>query len=86
MFSDSRLKKNVRHLRTVEGVGIVEFEWNDKARELGQINAGKCYGVIAQQAQELFPGAVAEHDGYLEVNYGKLPKKVREAIRQVGGY
>jgi len=83
--SDSRLKKNVRHIKTIEGVSIVEFEWNETAVKMGLPEGTKHYGVIAQQVQEVMKDVVGESSGYLFVNYDKLPKKIRSEIARIGG-
>jgi len=67
-FSDIRLKKNV----TPIGNGLYNWEWNDKAKEIGA-DVYPTTGVIAQEIMEVYPEAVFEGEhGYLMVDYSKV--------------
>ncbi len=70
LFSDRRLKTDIRKVGELEsGLSWYVWEWN----EAGQMAADQpCYGVIAQEVMELFPHAVSECHGYLQVNYGEI--------------
>ena len=70
MFSDSRLKKNIRKIGERFGFNWYEWEWNDKASELGLI--GRSQGVIAQEVRGSRPDLVDESCGFLTVNYGGM--------------
>lgn len=64
-FSDRRLKKNIKQIGTrSDGLGIYEFEyiWGG-ARQVG---------LMAQEVQSVYPGAVSESGGYLMVDYSKV--------------
>lgn len=64
-FSDRRLKKNIKQIGTrSDGLGIYEFEyiWGG-ARQIG---------LMAQEVQSVYPGAVSESGGYLMVDYSKV--------------
>lgn len=64
MFSDRRLKRNIKRVGTHEiGVGIYEYTMMGIAQR----------GVIAQEVQSVRPDLVKRHaNGYLMVNYGGL--------------
>lgn len=70
MFSDSRLKSNIRKVGKHGKHDWFTWEWNDLAKPLGL--SGKAMGVIAQEVQKYAPWLVGERDGYLAVNYGGL--------------
>lgn len=72
MFSDRRLKCNVRYMGKVRGVRWYRWDWNSKAQALG-LN-GSSQGVIAQQLQHTHPHLVRVHPktGYLTVDYAQL--------------
>jgi len=72
--SDMRLKENIEHLETVDGIRYYTWDWNSKAVRLG-LNNGPTFGVMAQEVQKTHPQAVVQGpQGYLLVNYGALPK------------
>jgi hypothetical protein len=65
IFSDIRLKKNIRRLSTrPDGLGVYEFEyiWG----------GGKQVGLMAQEVRRVYPDAVGENSGYLTVDYSKV--------------
>ena len=69
-----RLKENIEHLETVDGIRYYTWDWNSKAVRLG-LNNGPTFGVMAQEVQKTHPQAVVQGpQGYLLVNYGALPK------------
>lgn len=72
--SDGRRKKNLRDFDSggfLDALEIWLFDWN---------TGGTGYGVIAQQAREVFPDAITEgDDGYLQADYSKfVPLLIRE--------
>ena len=71
-MSDERLKENIKPIGTSEnGHKIYNWDWNDKAKELGVNNPTT--GVIAQEVMKYMPEAVSKHaNGYYMVNYGVL--------------
>ena len=72
IFSDIRLKKDIKFSHIEDGYNIYTWEWDKEALELG---AGDLptYGVLAQEIAEQKPEAVITHgSGYLMVDYGKL--------------
>jgi hypothetical protein len=63
--SDIRLKKNIVRIGALPS-GLPTYEWT-------YIWGGpRVRGVMAHEARELFPGAVAEFGGFLAVDYGKV--------------
>ena len=77
--SDRRLKKNIKHIDTVDGVKFYTWEWNEIADQIG-VSGDRTVGVIAQELEAIYPELVIEGgDGYLRVNYGGLAKKLSEA-------
>jgi hypothetical protein len=72
--SDLRLKNNIVPTgRLVAGL-LAEYtwQWNDAAKAL-HLDGYPTVGVMAQEAQAVFPQAVSTAaDGYLRVNYGML--------------
>ena len=64
MFSDIRLKRNIKRVGTYNGLDVIEFNY---------IWGGpKHRGLIAQQVQKVRPDAVGSINGYLYINYGAL--------------
>lgn len=65
MFSDRRLKKNIKQISTrPDGLNVYEFDyiWG----------GGRQIGLMAQEVQTIYPGAVSESGGYLMVDYSKV--------------
>jgi hypothetical protein len=70
MFSDRRLKKNIKILGTIKGFNWCSFEWNSIAEKLGL--HGKTYGIMADEVFETVPDAVILKDGFMFVLYDLL--------------
>ena len=65
MFSDRRLKKNIKQIGTrADGLNVYEFDyiWG----------GGRQVGLMAQEVQAIYPSAVSESGGYLMVDYSKV--------------
>jgi hypothetical protein len=65
LFSDRRLKKNIKQISTrPDGLNVYEFDyiWG----------GGRQVGLMAQEVQTIYPGAVSESGGYLMVDYSKV--------------
>ena len=74
LFSDIRLKEDLKHLYTLSsGHKVYSWKWNKKARDLNIANH-RTTGVIAQEVMKINPGAVKQdaRTGMLMVNYGDL--------------
>ncbi len=71
MFSDIRLKKNVKQIGTLGPHKWFEWEWNDRAKAIGA-DKQPTYGVIAQHVIAYAPELIGIEGDYLTVNYGGL--------------
>lgn len=71
LLSDIRLKENIVKIGELpSGLNLYRWDWTKEGKKLAvnQIPVG----VIAQEAQKLFPEAVTESDGFLRVDYKRL--------------
>lgn len=65
LFSDNRLKDNIKKIGSRNGFNVYEFNYKGLPQ--------KYRGVMAQEIVEVLPDAVIRHEsGYLMVNYGRL--------------
>lgn len=71
MFSDVRLKNNIKLLGTRNGYNIYSWEWNDKAKSLG-IDTEPNTGVLAQELLYTDAVHIDTDTGYYKVDYTKL--------------
>ena len=71
LFSDERLKEDIKYIGDDNGHGIYSWKWNDLAQNKFGLK-GKSTGVIAQKIQEYAPHLIKEIDGFLIVDYRKL--------------
>lgn len=64
MFSDSRLKRNIKRIGEVAGLPLYVFEylWSPE----------KVVGFMAHEVERLYPQAVYVENGYKKVNYGGI--------------
>lgn len=67
-FSDFRLKNNIKYIKTVNGISLYTWDWNDEAIRIGA-NTYEPYGVIAQEVMLIMPDAVSTRNGYFYVDY-----------------
>ena len=70
MFSDRRLKKNIKIIGKVKGFNWYSFTWNTVAEKLGM--TGNTYGIMADEVFAKIPQAVSLKDGFMFVNYGMI--------------
>lgn len=70
MFSDRRLKRDIRHIGTQNGHKIYSWLWNEEAEKLGK--NGESFGVIADEVEKTHPEAVSIRDGFKVVDYQSL--------------
>lgn len=83
LFSDVRLKNNIKKVTTVDGVNFYTWDWNKKGKKI--VKGQKSFGVLAQEIQKTNPSAVfANTNGYLMVDYNKLPTAVTEVFTKYG--
>lgn len=71
MFSDVRLKNNIKLLGTRNGYNMYSWEWNDKAKSLG-IDIEPTTGVLAQELLYTDAVNIDTDTGYYKVDYTKL--------------
>lgn len=78
LASDRRLKENIEKLDEVDGINIYKFDY---------INGGdkNQVGVIAQEIEDKYPECVVKDWEFLKVDYSKLPEKVQQRIKELGG-
>lgn len=80
-YSDARLKRNIEHVDSVDGVNLYTWDWKDSA-----MSSPMNYGVIAQEVAETHPEAVMTGDhGYLMVDYSKLGRAGEMALARMEG-
>ena len=70
MFSDERLKENIKPAGTFGKHNLYRWDWNEEGQRLTGQKSGS--GVMAQEAMKVDPLAVGKMDGYLYVNYGRI--------------
>ena len=70
--SDRGLKTNIRKVgELASGLNTYFWDWTEEAKKF--VGNQSTFGVIAQEAQLLFPEAVMMHpDGYLTVDYARI--------------
>ena len=74
--SDVRLKDNIQHYDTLNGINFYTWDWNEEGKRIGA-NQYPSFGVLAQEIQKTHPAAVVKNaDGYLRVNYGMIKNDV----------
>lgn len=71
-FSDPQLKNNITKIGERNGFGWYEWDWNEKAKDLGL--TGKSQGYMANEVKQKAPEAIGEKDGYLTINYEMVDK------------
>jgi hypothetical protein len=70
MFSDRRLKQNIKLIGTEKGHNIYSWEWNSIANKLGLI--GKTIGCLAEEVYSKNKKDVVMKDGWMFVLYKNL--------------
>ena len=70
LFSDIRLKEDIKFLRKEGDYNIYEFKY---------AGSPQIYeGVMAHEVQQIKPEAVGKHEGYLTVNYSMIEPEFKE--------
>lgn len=67
LFSDERLKDNIKRIGKVNGHNWYSWTWNKLAESLGL--KGVSQGVLAQEVEKTNPELIGEREGYKTVNY-----------------
>lgn len=71
MFSDVRLKDNIRNIGEHDGLAVIEWTWNREA-QIRYGLTGISTGFIAQEVAVKRPECVGSKDGFLTIDYKKL--------------
>jgi len=70
MFSDKRLKTNIKKIGTVNGFNFYSFDWNHIANMLGL--KGSTFGCIADEVIKIAPEAVIIKNNFMMINYSTI--------------
>ena len=70
LFSDKRLKKNIKKLGRINGFNWYSWDWNSIAEKFGL--KGSSQGVIADEILKINPKAVSIRNLFMTVDYSKL--------------
>lgn len=81
-FSDASLKDDVERVGTVGKMDVVRYKATVQGQKLGMQDG---VGLLAQQVAKHYPKAVGVKQGFMTVDYAKLPKKVRAEVAKLGG-
>ena len=70
--SDKKLKTNIRKVgQLASGLNTYFWDWTEEAKKL--VGNQMTFGVIAQEAIEVFPEAISTNsNGYLQVDYARI--------------
>jgi len=73
LFSDERLKDNVKKIGSLGELGWYEWDWNQEAHNIGAADQPN-FGVLAQEVVKVQPDAVHMDaaTGYMQVTYSAL--------------
>ena len=86
--SDLRFKKNITPFASVldrfASLTPVNFFWRASEFAFKKFGTRQSFGLVAQEVQPLFPDLVStDEDGYLAVNYSKLPLLTIQAVKEL---
>jgi hypothetical protein len=74
IFSDPRLKQNIKHTGIENGFNTYQWSWNEKANDIGLF--GGSNGVMADEVKLINPAAIVnDESGYMKVDYGMIGVK-----------
>ena len=65
MFSDIRLKENIKLISSQNGVNLYSWDWNDEAANLDLF--GSSVGFMAHEIYEFRPELIGHKDGYITI-------------------
>lgn len=78
MFSDRRLKKNIKKIGEVNGHNWYMWDWNIVANKMGL--HGQSEGILADELVDTHPDCIGIKDGFMIVDYTKLGIFPKEGI------
>ena len=70
MFSDRRIKTNIKLIGKINNFNFYSFKWNSIGKALGL--TGKTCGCMADEVFQIDPGAVTLKNGFMLVNYTRI--------------
>ena len=70
MFSDKRLKTNIKKIGTVNGFTFSSCDWNHIANMLGL--KGSTFGCMADEVIKIVPEAIIIKDNFMMINYSTI--------------
>tara|TARA_R110000850_G_scaffold101179_3_gene209384 strand:+ start:969 stop:1793 length:825 start_codon:yes stop_codon:yes gene_type:complete len=73
LFSDPRLKENIKQAGVDNGFNIYSWDWNEEANKLNLYGSSK--GVMADEVNKTRPEAITIKNGYMQVDYAKIGVK-----------
>jgi len=75
LFSDPRLKKNIKKIGEIGPLNLVEWEWIDGLGD-SFVKSFPTMGYLSTQVKEFFPQFVGEFGGYDTIDYKSLNKEL----------
>ena len=70
MFSDRRLKTNIKKIGKINGFNFYSFDWNSVANMLGL--KGSTFGCLADEVFNIAPKAIILKDNFMMINYSAI--------------
>lgn len=70
MFSDPKLKTNIKPVGIKNGFNTYTWTWNKAANAIGLQGLGS--GVMADEVKQKMPNAIGTRDGFMTVNYDMI--------------
>jgi len=70
MFSDRRLKTNIKKLGKVNGFDFYSFDWNSVANMIGL--KGSTFGCLADEVFKVAPKAIILKNNFMMINYSAI--------------
>lgn len=83
-YSDERLKVGLRKVGRAAGLDIFSFRWSKVAQANGAHDRVEV-SVMAQDAEQLYPEAVGEDNGFKTIDLAKLPMSAVNEMNRLGG-
>ena len=70
MYSDRRLKTNIKKIGTIKGFNFYSFDWNMVANKMGL--KGSTFGCMADEVFKFIPEAVTLRHNFMFINYSTI--------------